>query len=207
MLDLAFVLALAQTCAPAVAPQTLAAVAYVESRFDPFAIGVNRGGSKPPRQASAQQAVATAHQLLRDGANLDLGLAQINSDNLQWLGLTVEDAFDPCRSLAASAEVLRAGYRPTGDSPDARQAALRVALSRYTTGHPQRGFRNGYVRRVEAAAARLSLTLPSQVAAPSSGAPVHLAAQAPPPAWDIFARARAAAHIAVSTHPIGSSPP
>ena len=207
MLDLAFVLALAQTCAPSVAPQTLAAVAYVESRFDPLAIGVNRGGSSPPRQASAQQAAATAHRLLRAGANLDLGLAQINSGNLAWLGLTVEDAFDPCRSLAASAQVLRAGYRPTGDSFDARQAALRVALSRYNTGHPQRGFRNGYVGRVEAAAVRLSLTLPPLADAPPSGSSVHLAAEAPPPAWDIFARARAAALTAVSTDPIGSSPP
>lgn len=209
MLDLAFVLALAQTCAPAVAPQTLAAIAYVESRFDPLAIGVNRGGSSPPRQASARQAAATAQRLLRDGANLDLGLAQINSDNLAWLGLTVEEAFDPCLSLAASATVLRAGYRPIGNSPGARQTALRVALSRYNTGHPQRGFRNGYVGRVETAAVRLSLTLPSPADILSPVAPVQLAVEAPPAAWDIFARARARADvlIPVSTDIIGSSPP
>ena len=44
-------------------------------------------------------------------------------------------------------------------------------------------------------------------AAKDPSASTKAAAQAPPPAWDIFARARAAAHIAVSTHPIGSSPP
>ena len=33
--------------------------------------------------------------LLDRGANLDLGLAQINSDNLEWLGLSPEAVFDP----------------------------------------------------------------------------------------------------------------
>ena len=49
MLDLASVLALSQSCAPSVAPQTLAAIAHVESRFDPLAIGVNGNGSRPAR--------------------------------------------------------------------------------------------------------------------------------------------------------------
>ena len=46
-------------------------------------------------------------------------MAQINSDNLDWLGLSVEAAFDPCRNLAAAGVVLRAGYRPAeGERPD-----------------------------------------------------------------------------------------
>lgn len=43
MLDLKLILALSQACAPQVAPETLAAIAYAESRFNPIAIGVNRG--------------------------------------------------------------------------------------------------------------------------------------------------------------------
>lgn len=207
MLDLAAVLSLAQACAPSVAPQTLAAVAYVESRFDPLAIGVNRGPRPARRPRDRAEAARVAQSLLARGANLDLGLAQINSDNLAWLGLSVADAFDPCRNLAASATVLRAGYRPTSSEPAHRQAALRVALSRYNTGHPERGFRNGYVARVEAAAARLSLTLPVPADAPSPDGPIRLAAEAPPPAWDVFARARGAAVITFSTDPIGSSLP
>ena len=73
-------------------------------------------------------------------------MAQINSDNLDWLGLSVEAAFDPCHNLAAAGAVLRAGYRPAeGVDP---QTTLRVALSRYNTGHPERGFRNGLLSPV-----------------------------------------------------------
>jgi type IV secretion system protein VirB1 len=198
MLDLALVLALSQTCAPQVAPETLAAVAYAESRFNPIAIGVNRGPrpARPPRDAD--EAARVARALLARGANLDLGVAQINSDNLDWLGLSVEAAFDPCRNLAAAGVVLRTGYRPAeGADP---QAALRVALSRYNTGHPERGFRNGYVARVEQAAARLGLAAPGALRSSRIiGAAARPAPAAPPPApasWDVFAQARFSAVLA-----------
>ena len=179
MLDLAFVLALSQSCAPSVAPQTLAAIAHVESRFDPLAIGVNGNGPRPARARDAREAAATARRLLDRGANLDLGLAQINSDNLGWLGLSVEDTFDPCLNLRAAATVLRAGYRPSGEAPAHRQAALRVALSRYNTGDAGRGFRNGYVARVEQAAVALDLATPLTAAA--VGATGATLPETPPP--------------------------
>lgn len=190
MLELAAILVLSQACAPSVAPETLAAIAHVESRFDPLAIGVNRGGAAPARARNPAEAAHVARRLLAQGANLDLGLAQINSSNLDWLGLSVEDAFDPCRNLAAAATVLRAGYRVTGDAPSDRQAALRVALSRYNTGDARRGFRNGYVSQVEAAAVRLRLMAPSDGGLSMPG-PALLPASDPPapvPAWDIFGR-------------------
>ena len=191
MLDLAFVLALSQTCAPQVAPETLAAVAYAESRFNPVAIGVNRGPrpARPPRDAT--EAARVARALLARGANLDLGVAQINSDNLDWLGLSVEAAFDPCRNLAAAGVVLRAGYRPAGADP---QTALRVALSRYNTGHPERGFRNGYVARVEQAAATLGLAAPGGLrpspVVRSAARPGPVTPPSAPARWDVFAQAR-----------------
>ena len=197
MLDLAFVLALSQTCAPSVAPQTLAAIAHVESRFDPLAIGVNRGPRPAGRARDAAEAVTIARRLIASGANLDLGLAQINSANLGWLGLSVEAAFDPCRNLAAAATVLQAGYRPLARTAEARQAALRVALSRYNTGDPQRGFLNGYVGKVERAAVTLSLSTAPRLA-PLLPPPVVQAERSPvPPSWDVFARSTAV--VAFST--------
>lgn len=191
MLDLAFVLALSQSCAPSVAPQTLAAIAHVESRFDPLAIGVNGNGPRPARARDAREAAATARRLLDRGAKLDLGLAQINSDNLGWLGLSVEDTFDPCLNLRAAATVLRAGYRPSGEAPAHRQAALRVALSRYNTGDAGRGFRNGYVARVEQAAVALDLATPltaAAVGATGATLPETPPPRTPPASWDVFAR-------------------
>ena len=187
LLDLGLILSLAQACAPQVAPQTLAAVAYAESRFDPLAIGVNRGPRPVRRPRDPVEAARTARALIARGANLDLGLAQINSDNLGWLGLSVEDAFDPCRNLTAAGRVLQAGYRPASTSPADRQVALRAALSRYNTGHPERGLRNGYVARVDRAAVRLALTAPGPSLEPPP-AP-SLPEPPPPPAWDVFARA------------------
>lgn len=192
MLDLAAILVLAQTCAPQSAPETLAAVAWAESRFDPLAIGVNRGPRPARRARNAAEAARIARDLLERGANLDLGVAQINSDNLEWLGLSPEAAFDPCRNLAASDRVLRAGYRPTaGETP---QQGLRVALSRYNTGHPERGFRNGYVARVEAAAATLGLAGPLRPHRPETP-PRAEPPPAPVPDWDVFRRSRAAARL------------
>lgn len=203
MLDLNLILALSQACAPQAAPQTMAAIAWTESRFDPLAIGVNRGPRPARRARDAADAARIARSLLARGANLDLGLAQINNGNLDWLGLSVEAAFDPCRNLSAAGVVLRAGYRPSQDGD--RQAALRVALSRYNTGHPRRGFRNGYVARVERAAVALSLA-PSPPAADTAAAEAPVVARpAPPapssrtpetPAWDVFGRARFSATLA-----------
>ncbi|WP_233190328.1 MULTISPECIES: lytic transglycosylase domain-containing protein [unclassified Brevundimonas] len=191
MLDLAAILILAQTCSPQTAPHTLAAVAYAESRFDPLAIGVNRGPRPARRPQNAADAARITRDLLQRGANLDLGVAQINSDNLDWLGLSPEAAFDPCRNLAAAGQVLRTGFRPKAD--ETPQQSLRVALSRYNTGHPSRGFRNGYVARVEAAAETLGLGQ----AAPEIPHTARITPAAPPPvaAWDVFGRAQIAATL------------
>lgn len=186
MLDLALVLALSAQCAPGVSPGTMAAIAHAESRFEPLAIGVNRGTPvRPPR--TREEAVRLARRLIARGESVDLGLAQINSSNLTWLGLSLEAVFDPCRNLAAAATVLRGGFQPASSSPRDRQQALRVALSRYNTGDPERGFRNGYVGRVEASAARLGLQSPG--AAGLVSAPDQPATTPPPlPTWDIFGR-------------------
>jgi type IV secretion system protein VirB1 len=190
MLDLNAILSLSLACAPGVAPETLAAIAYTESRFDPLAIGVNAGPRPARRARDAADAARIAKDLLARGANLDLGVAQINSGNLDWLNLSVEATFNPCRNLEAAGRVLRAGYRL---APQERpQAALRRAVSRYNTGHPTRGFANGYVARVEAAAARLGLSAPVEPVrpAPTPPAPASPASEAEPAPWDVFARAR-----------------
>jgi len=183
--DLAALSALAAACAPQVAPATLMAITQVESGLDPLAIGVNGPHRAALRPRSAAEAAAAARRLIAEGRDVDLGLGQINQRNLGSLGLSLEAAFDPCRNLAASAAVLQAGYRRARLAGAAGPAALRTALSFYNTGHPTRGLRNGYVAKVVAAAARVA------------PAPVEPAVRpeppAAPPAWDVFARARARA--------------
>ncbi len=142
--------ALAQQCAPTIAYQTVQAVVMTESGARPFAIGIN-GGARITRQPlNKEEAVATANTLLGMGLSIDMGLGQINSNNLSRLGLTVEQVFDPCTNLRAAETILRGCYDPAAVRLGHGQAALQAALSCYNTGNTRAGFTNGYVWKVYA---------------------------------------------------------
>ena len=146
------VLRLAEACAPTTPAQTLASLAQVESGFDPLTIHDNTTRkSQHPRTTAA--AVGAAAGLIARGHNIDLGLAQINSANLNRLQLELPAAFDACRSLEAAGRVLNANYVAalTG-APGA--PLLQTAYSIYNTGQRTRGFRNGYADRIVAATQR-----------------------------------------------------
>lgn len=182
-------LVLAAACAPTVPVQTLAPLIQVESAFNPLAINVN-GEPRVQAKANARpEAVAVARRLIAQGRSVDLGLGQINSRNLAWLGLTVEDAFDPCRNLAAAARVLQDGYGRAARLDGDPQTALRTAFSFYNTGHPQRGYDNGYVTKVIRAAGHAALR-PAPVDPEVDVAPLASSSipAAPPPTWDVFGR-------------------
>jgi type IV secretion system protein VirB1 len=198
ILELAVVAQLAARCAPSVAFETLAAVMRAESGFQPFALGVNGPGGGPLFPETREAAAALATDLIqRQGRSVDLGLMQVNSGNLPALGLTVAEAFEPCRNIAAGARILQEGYAAARRSEPDPQQALRVAFSRYNTGHPERGFSNGYVLRVQGAAEVVvpAIRLRGEIA----GVPQHPAAipgpETPvddpdaPPEWDVWARA------------------
>jgi len=170
MLPLTVFAQLAASCAPDVAVETLSAIARTESSFDPLVIGDNttRQSHHPQDQA---EAIRTATTLLAAGHSLDLGIMQINNSNMNWVGLTVETAFDPCQNIRAGATVL-------------------TAFSRYNTGSPTRGFRNGYVQKVVANMSGLGLaptrrSPPPVPATPSAPIPPTI----PPPvgqSWGAF---------------------
>ena len=204
----AAIFALASQCAPTIAPETVLAIIQTESNGDPFALNVN-GGRQPARQSNAADAAATARRFVAAGYSVDLGLGQINSRNMRWLGLTWETVFDPCTNVAALGRVLTANYNAAKAGRDP-QTALRVALSMYNTGSQTRGFRNGYVARVARNAGvadtgvTYATTFPTvAVAAPASGdlrellvsenaapqAPTIKTRPAPPPMWNAFERA------------------
>lgn len=150
ILELATVVGLAQQCAPSVAVETLVSVVHTESHFNPYAIGVNAKGVAAPNPGDRVSAAEAARSLIARGYNIDLGLGQINSANLRWLGLSVDDAFDPCRNLAAAARVLASNYLNVVRSSPSTEVAIATAMSMYNTGSRSRGFGNGYVGRVYA---------------------------------------------------------
>ena len=203
VLSLVAAAALAAQCAPNVAPSTLLSIVQVESGFDPLAIGVNRPVPARLHPSGPAEAAAMAARLIAGGADIDLGIAQINWRNLGWLGLSAQSAFDPCQNLAAAAHVLADGYdrgRRTTSDP---QSALKIALSYYNTGGAHRGFTNGYVAKVAAAAGQVAPALlsagqpaPRQ---PAIGRPGPRA-----PAWDVFAATSASGGgFVLNPSPIG----
>lgn len=210
ILEIATVVALARQCAPSVAVETLVSVAHAESHFDPYAIGVNAKGVRSPQPVDRTSAVGAARSLIAQGYNIDLGLGQINSANLQWLGLSVEDAFDPCRNLAASARVLSTNYLSVTQSSPTTEAAIATAISMYNTGSRSRGFGNGYVSRVYASS---SIVIPAihngligvtdtstaRPSAPARPAAAAARAQDLPTPWDTTAGAQAAQLIVFGT--------
>lgn len=185
---------LAEHCAPSVAARTLVSIAQVESGFDPLAIGVN--GPIPARIHShtREEAESIATRLLERGANVDLGLGQINSSNLARLKLSIAGAFQPCRNLSAAGQLLKEAYARQAPRLGQEQAALRRALSVYNTGRTDRGFSNGYVAKVSAAAG-----VPATAYAPQAPAALPPAAT-----WDVFGRTPA--HLVFTATNPGDTP-
>jgi type IV secretion system protein VirB1 len=182
---------LALRCGPSVAPSTLASIARTESAFEPLSISDNTTGTSGA-PATRAIAIQIASKLLEAGHSVDIGIMQINSANFAMLGLTLEAAFDPCKSVAAGAAVLASGYAG-GTTHEGQQSALRVALSKYNTGDARRGFTNGYVHKVELAAGRIvpALDVGGPPAAIDSQSIPPAAPSAPvdsnaPPSWDVW---------------------
>lgn len=157
-------IALAASCAPLVGAETLLAVAKTESALEPLAIHDNmRRQSYNP--LDKDQALQISRSLIRQGHSLDLGLLQVNTGNFQWLGLTLEQAFDPCSSITAGAAVL-------------------TAFSQYNTGSPRAGFHNGYVGRVVKVAQAIKDGQETPTA--HHAAPPAKAVETLPHDWDVF---------------------
>ena len=137
-------MALLQQCSPQIDPVIAHAIVKTESSFNPWTIGVNRGaGVKQPK--SYAQAVTTAKKLIAQGMNIDLGYAQINSANLNWLGLSVEQVFDPCQNLRAMQTVYNDCYARAGNQGLGNR--IQRSFSCYNTGNMTKGFSNGYVNK------------------------------------------------------------
>lgn len=117
-------------------------VVRVESSFNPYAIGVV--GARLERQPrSLEEAVATAARLEREGYNFSLGLAQVNRHNLAPQGLdSYEKAFSACENLAAGSRILADCHVRAGGH-------WGKAFSCYYSGNFVRGFRDGYVQKVQ----------------------------------------------------------
>jgi hypothetical protein len=90
-------LAIALKCLPPAVAPVMVGIAQHESGLDPAAVRHNPNGTA------------------------DVGIAQVNTSNFGWTGLTWQTALEPCANFRAGAMVLFAKYN--GNPPDAVKAA------------------------------------------------------------------------------------
>jgi type IV secretion system protein VirB1 len=150
MLAAAEIVALALACAPSVEVGTAQAIIRRESGGNPYAIGVV--GAKLSHQPRTKEQALYVANVLKDAAlEFDVGIAQIRTTNLTKLGVSIEQALDPCQNMQlmqfllveAHQRAQRQGYKGAGASI--------AAVSAYNTGNFVRGLQNGYVGNVIAA--------------------------------------------------------
>jgi type IV secretion system protein VirB1 len=191
VLALATVLQLAATpdcTALGMPPANVAAVARQESGFHPYAIR-DETTDRSHYPATREDAEALAARLTAQGHLLGVGLMQLTPP--ANFGLSIAEAFDPCKNMKAGAELLAANYK-------LEWQALMRALSRYNSGSPTHA--EAYAKRVVAQAqrnarmpslARYPLSNLLGVPAPSSQRNAPPAAKPPcAPTWDVWAVCR-----------------
>ncbi|QQV79463.1 lytic transglycosylase domain-containing protein (plasmid) [Sphingomonas aliaeris] len=170
--DVPAIVALAKACAPAVATEAVVPLVLTESGGDPLQINVNKGPRV--RARSSTEGAAIVRRYMAAGYTVDIGLAQINSANLSRLGVTVEQAFDPCTNISLASSVLQANFDAASRYYDGLDA-ISATYSLYNTGTMTRGMRNGYVGRVWSKALSLG-SIPAAPALPV--APLRIATTA-----------------------------
>jgi len=167
------------TCTTGVHPRTMQALVMVESGGNALALHDNttRFSYEP---VDAREAASWAQQLIKMGHSVDLGLAQINSNNLGMTRLSVGRAFDPCSNLRAAGLILGSDYATAVAQFGPGQYALRRALSEYNTGSMFEG--QDYINRIlEAAGVPPDPTPRPVAAAPGKGkAPKPVKTPTPP---------------------------
>jgi len=141
ILQSVLIAALATECAPNVERSTIQALIQQESSNNVYAIGVV-GAPLTEQPNSLESAIEIAESLIASGANISLGLGQINYKNLPALKMTIKDTFDACLNIQAIDEILSACYKRAQNEGLEEQDALKGALSCYYSNN----FRTGQLK-------------------------------------------------------------
>jgi type IV secretion system protein VirB1 len=118
-------------CGPWVHPDTLHAVAVVESAAYPWAIGTPHGAIFPRTRSDAERQLARA---LHTETSVDIGLLQINSQWLSRLHIAPASLLDPCVNVRVGAAILAANFVAASRPGRSHLDALVAALSTYHSG-------------------------------------------------------------------------
>ena len=128
------VAALAARCAPFVAPSTMAAIVRVESGGHALVILDNATGRDYyPR--SVAEGVSIINRLLAMGhRQLDVGIAQVDTESFASYGLTPATALNACNNIRVGAKILQSAYKTAVKAYGPGQTALYHAFEAYNSG-------------------------------------------------------------------------
>jgi type IV secretion system protein VirB1 len=177
-----------RTCAPAAAPDTMAAIVAVESAGWPYAVNDNTARhSYRPRTRT--EALRIAESAIRAHHSVDVGIAQVNSGNFAAFHVDAAAMLEPCANLRVGSAILANAYHAAVVRFPDRSQALAHALMAYNSGSIYAGA--PYVRAVIAAATTSTPIVPSiaLITSPTEGAAPML-----PPAQIISASVRSTKH-------------
>ncbi|WP_251148846.1 lytic transglycosylase domain-containing protein [Campylobacter fetus] len=118
----------------------------VESKYQQFAINVNKVGSFTLK--TKKEAKALADFYIKQGYSVDIGLMQFNSSNLKEFSYSIDEILEPCNNIKAGSDIFYLAYESTNPNLD-KNERINKALSVYNTGNQQLGFKNGYVAKFD----------------------------------------------------------
>ena len=107
MLDTVMLTALIERCAPEQPQASLAKIVRLASGGEPLTIvAIERGRAIPIQASTKSEAIALATEIRLAGAPVRVGLAGIDARDLDRLGLSLSDAFEPCANIRAAGRLL-----------------------------------------------------------------------------------------------------
>jgi type IV secretion system protein VirB1 len=136
------------SCAPHVATSTMRAIVITESHGNPLAINLNHGHKLKYQATHLAQAIAWVNYLETHDYNFDVGLAQININNIHRYGYRARDLLNPCLNLRIADLILQHDFsKVKAHTKDNTEALLRT-LSAYNSGNYTGGLNNGYITKI-----------------------------------------------------------
>ncbi len=120
-------------CAPEVAPATMTAIVRVESGGNPLAMW-NNTTKQRVLPSTLQQAQAYLRLAMALGQRVDVGLAQVDTENFAAYGLNPGNAFNACTNLRVGGQILSADYFRAVSRFGPGQTALFHAFEAYNSG-------------------------------------------------------------------------
>jgi type IV secretion system protein VirB1 len=125
----------------------MAAIVQGESGGNPFAINDNTS-SLHYFPKTRRQAITIARTLIAAGHQIDMGIGQVDSENLGWLHMSIPQTFNACDNLNAAQRILVGAYHQAG----ARGTqSLAGAFEAYNSGRTwgDQGYAQGVFRNAD----------------------------------------------------------